>query len=68
MTTSTLTSREPVTRRGWGHLALGEIGEKVVTVLGGILMTGAHWRNSRLCHSMNCHERQVGETGQQVER
>lgn len=52
----------------WGHAAMGEAGEKVVTVIGGVLMTCGHVRNSRLCHTRNCHTQEVTETSSQPNR
>jgi hypothetical protein len=47
----------------WGHAIVGEAGEKVVTLIGGVLMTCGHARNSRLCHTRNCHVQEVAQTG-----
>ncbi len=38
-----------------GHDVLGEIGEKVVSVLGASLIALGHWRNHRLCQRLDCH-------------
>ena len=38
-----------------GHDVLGEIGEKVTSVLGASLIALSHWRNHRLCQRLDCH-------------
>src|SRR6056297_1072926 len=32
-----------------GHDLLGEAGERILTVFGGVILSLAHWRNFRLC-------------------
>ncbi len=39
----------------WGHDLLGESGEKMLTVIGGLLMAGARVQNYWLCRSNQCH-------------
>jgi hypothetical protein len=37
-----------------GHGLLGEVGEKVATVIGGAILAIGHFRNYRLCHRDGC--------------
>lgn len=37
-----------------GHDVLGETGEKVATVVSGLLLAAGHWRNYRLCRLSDC--------------
>lgn len=46
----------------WGHATVGEAGEKVVTVIGGVLVFCGHLRNSQLCHNKHCHARRATES------
>lgn len=38
----------------WGHQLLGEVGERVGTVVGAILMVVGHYQNYRLCRAHRC--------------
>ncbi|MCF6434604.1 MerC domain-containing protein [Pseudoalteromonas sp. MMG022] len=38
------------------NIHLGEVGEKVLTLLGSILVATAHLRNYRLCHASKSHD------------
>ena len=40
----------------WGHEFYGEIGEKLITLMGGLLMALAHFRNYLLCRKNGCHQ------------
>lgn len=37
-----------------GHDLMGEIGERVATVIASFILVFAHWRNYRLCRSKKC--------------
>ncbi len=43
----------------FGEETLGEMGEKVTTVLGAVIVAIAHIRNYRMCQKNTCHEAQV---------
>ena len=38
----------------WGHDLLGEVGERLATLAGGLIMSVAHYRNYRLCRRTGC--------------
>jgi hypothetical protein len=38
-----------------GHAVLGEVGEQLATVAGGLVAASAHVRNFRLCRRHTCH-------------
>ena len=38
----------------WGHELVGESGERLLTVVGGILLAAGHVRNFRLCQHDRC--------------
>ena len=38
----------------WGHVLVGEFGEKAATVAGGLILAAGHWRNYRLCRDAEC--------------
>jgi hypothetical protein len=38
----------------WGHNLAGEPGERMMTVLGGLMLATAHIRNFRLCRHDHC--------------
>lgn len=38
----------------FGHVVLGELGEKVATVIGGIILMIGHFRNYHLCRNDKC--------------
>lgn len=38
----------------WGHDLVGELGERLFTVLGGLVLAAAHLRNFRLCRHDHC--------------
>jgi hypothetical protein len=40
----------------FGHDSLGEVGEKVATVISGAILALGHVRNYRLCHRDGCAE------------
>ena len=40
----------------FGHDLLGEIGEKVVTILAAVILALAHWRNYKLCRKNICSD------------
>ena len=40
----------------WGHDTVGEFGEKAMTIVGGLLMSLAHFRNYKLCQKDTCHD------------
>jgi len=43
----------------FGHDVLGEVGEKVATLVGAIILAAVHWRNYSLCRQDCCeHEHQ----------
>lgn len=39
----------------FGHDFIGDMGEKVATVLASIVLATAHWRNYSLCRSKKCN-------------
>ena len=39
----------------FGHQLLGETGERVATVVGGLILAMGHFRNYRLCRLAECH-------------
>lgn len=39
----------------FGHDTVGEFGEKVLTLLGSIIIAWGHFQNYRLCRSDRCH-------------
>ena len=38
----------------WGHQVIGEIGERITTFMGGLIMAFGHLRNFRLCRQYHC--------------
>ena len=47
----------------WGHDLVGEWGERLLTVLGGITLAAGHVRNYRLCRQQDCqHDACENET------
>lgn len=38
----------------WAHELVGEFGERVATVAGGLTIVAGHWRNYRLCRKDDC--------------
>ncbi|NIP29671.1 MAG: MerC family mercury resistance protein [Candidatus Dadabacteria bacterium] len=39
----------------WGHDIFGLVGERLVTIVGGVIMSFAHFRNYKLCQEDTCH-------------
>lgn len=40
----------------WGHDLLGEMGERIATTLGSVVLVSGHLRNYRLCRQDKCEE------------
>ena len=38
----------------WGHVLLGESGERTATLAGGLTVSAGHWLNYRLCRETAC--------------
>ena len=38
----------------FGESHLGEVGEKLITVIGALLLSSSHYQNFTLCHRLNC--------------
>ncbi|QBF83599.1 MerC domain-containing protein [Shewanella maritima] len=38
----------------FGHDFLGEVGEKIATLIGALIVALAHWRNFKLCRKKQC--------------
>ncbi len=39
----------------FGHDTVGELGEKILTLLGSLMIAWGHYRNFHLCRSSECH-------------
>ena len=40
----------------YGHGLLGEVGERVVTLMGATIISGGHLRNYKLCRNVECDD------------
>ncbi len=39
----------------FGHDTVGELGEKILTLVGSLMVAWGHFKNYRLCRSSHCH-------------